>query len=138
MGLGPLSGVKEAMSHPQALGQCRLWLREHGIQPLAYPDTAGAAAVVAERQVATRGHVPFIVGVDAVGPLGLGIGIAAGDGLSGVKGHQIGPQIVEVRPRRTGREAEADLHLVVEVPVDVGAGEHQHVVIGRGHESGGR
>ncbi len=48
MGLGPIEGVKQAMSHPQALGQCRHWLKAHGIQPVAYPDTAGAAAVVAE------------------------------------------------------------------------------------------
>src|SRR6185436_19420407 len=37
-----------AMSHPQALGQCRHWLRANGIAPIAYPDTAGAAAAVAE------------------------------------------------------------------------------------------
>ena len=49
MGLGPIEVVCEAMSHPQALGQCRHWLRERGIAPVAYPDTAGAAAVVAER-----------------------------------------------------------------------------------------
>ncbi len=49
MGLGERDGVKEAMSHPQALGQCRHWLRAHGIAPVTYPDTAGAAAVVAER-----------------------------------------------------------------------------------------
>ncbi|HVI99102.1 MAG TPA: prephenate dehydratase [Sphingomonas sp.] len=48
MGLGGREDVKEAMSHPQALGQCRHWLRTHGIQPVAYPDTAGAAAVVAD------------------------------------------------------------------------------------------
>jgi len=36
------------MSHPQALGQCRHWLRERGIKPIAYPDTAGAAAMVAD------------------------------------------------------------------------------------------
>ena len=48
MGSGPIEGVKEAMSHPQALGQCRQWLRERGINPVAYPDTAGAAALVAE------------------------------------------------------------------------------------------
>ncbi|WP_294390756.1 prephenate dehydratase [uncultured Sphingomonas sp.] len=40
--------VREAMSHPQALGQCRHWLRARGIRPVAYADTAGAAAVVAE------------------------------------------------------------------------------------------
>ena len=50
MGLGPLAGVKEATSHPQALGQCRHWLRAQGIQPVAYPDTAGAAALVAEKR----------------------------------------------------------------------------------------
>lgn len=48
MGVGPKDGVRQAMSHPQALGQCRHWLRAHHILPVAYPDTAGAAAVVAE------------------------------------------------------------------------------------------
>ena len=48
MGTGPIEGVREAMSHPQALGQCRHWLRERGIRPISYPDTAGAAAMVAE------------------------------------------------------------------------------------------
>ncbi|WP_445191467.1 prephenate dehydratase [Sphingomonas sp. Tas61C01] len=48
MGLGPRDGVREAMSHPQALGQCRHWLKAHGIRPASYPDTAGAAAYVAE------------------------------------------------------------------------------------------
>lgn len=48
MGVGPLDGVTEAMSHPQALGQCRHWLKAHGITPIAYPDTAGAAALIAE------------------------------------------------------------------------------------------
>ena len=50
MGVGPRDAVREAMSHPQALGQCRHWLKAHDIQPVAYPDTAGAAAVVAERR----------------------------------------------------------------------------------------
>ena len=49
MGTGTRDDVREAMSHPQALGQCRHWLRDHDIAPIAYPDTAGAAAVVAER-----------------------------------------------------------------------------------------
>ena len=50
MGIGTRESVREALSHPQALGQCRHWLRAHDIQPRAYPDTAGAAAVVAERR----------------------------------------------------------------------------------------
>ncbi len=44
MGTGTLDQVKQAISHPQALGQCRGWLRVRGIEPVAYPDTAGAAA----------------------------------------------------------------------------------------------
>jgi prephenate dehydratase len=46
MGLG--GEVSQAMSHPQALGQCRHWLRERGVKAVAYPDPAGAAAAVAE------------------------------------------------------------------------------------------
>jgi len=44
-GPGPFS---VALSHPQALGQCRHYLRAQGIRPLAFADTAGAAAQVAE------------------------------------------------------------------------------------------
>jgi prephenate dehydratase len=42
--------VKSALSHPQALGQCRKYLRERGIQAISYADTAAAAALVAETQ----------------------------------------------------------------------------------------
>lgn len=42
--------VREVLSHVQALGQCRKYLRDHDIRPVAYADTAGAAALVAERQ----------------------------------------------------------------------------------------
>ncbi len=48
MGAGPRDGIRQAMSHPQALGQCRHWLKAHEIEPVSYPDTAGAAAKVAE------------------------------------------------------------------------------------------
>ena len=46
LGSGSLAEVKEAMSHPQALGQCRHWLRGKGIRAIPYPDTAAAAAEV--------------------------------------------------------------------------------------------
>ena len=45
----PKRPVAAAYSHPQALGQSRIFLRERGIVPLSYADTAGAAAFVAER-----------------------------------------------------------------------------------------
>src|SRR3546814_5660111 len=38
--------VTEVLSHPQALGQCRKYLRAEGIKPVAHPDTAAAAADV--------------------------------------------------------------------------------------------
>lgn len=42
--------IKTAMSHPQALGQCRHYLRAHNIIPVAYADTAAAAAYVAQQE----------------------------------------------------------------------------------------
>jgi prephenate dehydratase len=41
--------IHTAMSHPQALGQCRHYLRNRGIIPVAYADTAAAAAFVAQQ-----------------------------------------------------------------------------------------
>lgn len=40
--------ASSAISHVQALGQCRKYLRAHGIRPIVYADTAAAAALVAE------------------------------------------------------------------------------------------
>ncbi len=48
MGQGRIDQVDQAISHPQALGQCRKWLRARGIRPVAYDDTAGAAALALE------------------------------------------------------------------------------------------
>jgi len=49
--------VTDAMSHPQALGQCRHWLRAHGLKSVPYPDTARAAAMVAEIGDASIGAI---------------------------------------------------------------------------------
>lgn len=54
------SPIKQAISHVQALGQCRKYLRERGIRPVAYADTAAAAALVAESRE---------TGVGAIAPL---------------------------------------------------------------------
>lgn len=43
-----LKGIKRAMSHTQALGQCRNTLRKLGIMPIPEADTAGSARMVAE------------------------------------------------------------------------------------------
>ena len=57
MGLPADRPIKEAMSHPQALGQCRRWLRLRGLKPVPYADTAGAAAAVAELGDPTVGAI---------------------------------------------------------------------------------
>ena len=44
------SEIREVMSHPQALGQSRKYLRARGIRPIDYADTAAAVAAVAEMQ----------------------------------------------------------------------------------------
>jgi prephenate dehydratase len=43
-----LATVKKALSHTQALGQCRNTLRQLGIQPVPEADTAGSARIVSE------------------------------------------------------------------------------------------
>lgn len=43
-----LSDIESARSHIMGLGQCRKFLREHGISPITAADTAGAAREVAE------------------------------------------------------------------------------------------
>ncbi|MFC6198689.1 prephenate dehydratase [Ponticaulis profundi] len=43
-----LEDIKRAKSHVMALGQCRSFLREHGIEAVVAADTAGAARQVAE------------------------------------------------------------------------------------------
>jgi len=49
---GDLSGVKVIYSHPQALGQCRTFLRKETPQARLVPayDTAGAARMIAESE----------------------------------------------------------------------------------------
>jgi prephenate dehydratase len=57
--------LTSAMSHPQALGQCRHYLRERGIIPVAYADTAAAAAYVAENDDAGAAAIapPIAAGI---------------------------------------------------------------------------
>ncbi|SIS56724.1 prephenate dehydratase [Phaeovulum vinaykumarii] len=45
----PLDKVEAAMSHTVLLGQCRTFLRDHGLRPVTGADTAGSARLVAEQ-----------------------------------------------------------------------------------------
>ncbi len=53
----PLTAIKSAKSHVQALAQCRNFLKEHGIQPVVHGDTAGAAREIAEIGDASVGAI---------------------------------------------------------------------------------
>ena len=44
-----IADIRRAMSHTVLLGQCRAFLREHGIAPVTGADTAGSAKIVAGR-----------------------------------------------------------------------------------------
>ena len=44
-----LSDIKEVISHPQALGQCANYIREHGFSQREYTNTALAAKLVAKK-----------------------------------------------------------------------------------------
>jgi prephenate dehydratase len=44
-----IADIRQAMSHTVLLGQCRTFLRSHGIAGLTGADTAGSAKIVAER-----------------------------------------------------------------------------------------
>lgn len=43
-----ISDVKSALSHVVLLGQCRTFLKEHGIEPITGIDTAGSAKTISE------------------------------------------------------------------------------------------
>ena len=55
--LGHGEPIKRAISHPQALAQCRRWLAERNIEPVPYMDTAGAARQVAETKLTGLGAI---------------------------------------------------------------------------------
>ena len=78
MGLAGAEPV-EAMSHPQALGQCRHWLRARGLKPVAYADTAGAAAAVAELGDPMVGAIAPRLAADLYGLSILGEGLEDSD-----------------------------------------------------------
>jgi len=59
--------ITDAMSHPQALGQCRHWLRAQGLTSVPYADTAGAAAMVVELGDSSIGAIAPPLAADLYG-----------------------------------------------------------------------
>jgi prephenate dehydratase len=67
LGSGEQRALKKVISHPQALGQCRNRLRDWGIEPESYFDTASAAAQVAHEQAATTGAIASALAAELYG-----------------------------------------------------------------------
>ena len=63
----PISKITRAMSHTQALGQCRNTLRGLGIAPIPAADTAGSARIVAETKDASLAAIASELAADIYG-----------------------------------------------------------------------
>ncbi|WP_448579856.1 prephenate dehydratase [Thermaurantiacus sp.] len=61
------SGLSEVISHPQALGQCRRRLRALGLRPVAYADTAAAAAEIMARRDPALGAIASALAAELYG-----------------------------------------------------------------------
>jgi prephenate dehydratase len=64
---GPRDRLREILSHPQALGQCRATLKAWGLTPVVSFDTAGAAALIAERGDPSLGAVASALAAELYG-----------------------------------------------------------------------
>jgi prephenate dehydratase len=62
-----LATVRKALSHTQALGQCRGTLRRLGIQPVPEADTAGSARLVAESRDPTLAAIASTLAAEIYG-----------------------------------------------------------------------
>ena len=49
--MAKISQIKSVYSHPQALGQCRVYLRRRKLQPVPAYDTAGAVKMIKEQKL---------------------------------------------------------------------------------------
>ncbi len=67
-----LGDIRQAHSHPHALGQCKEFLKKHGIAPMPVYDTAGAAEIVSRESRNDRAAIASelcaeIYGMDILG-----------------------------------------------------------------------
>lgn len=67
LGVGELAQVKQAYSHTQALMQCREHLREFGIAPEGFSDTAAAAQAVKEWNDPSKAAIASDLAADLYG-----------------------------------------------------------------------
>jgi len=73
-------GVKTVVSHPQALSQCREFIRRHGFAEQSYGNTATAAAMVAAQGDASLAAIGSVQAAQAFGLTVLADGIQTFEG----------------------------------------------------------
>jgi chorismate mutase/prephenate dehydratase len=64
---GRIDRVKEVYSHPQALGQCKTFLRQMGLKPIPTSDTAGSVKFVKECASAEKAAIGSARAADIYG-----------------------------------------------------------------------
>jgi prephenate dehydratase len=62
-----IKSIKKALSHTQALGQCRRTLRDLGITPVPEADTAGSARLVSEHRDPTLAAIASTLAAEIYG-----------------------------------------------------------------------
>lgn len=67
LGVGEQAELRSVISHPQALGQCRVRLRGLGIEAIGYFDTAAAAAQVAGDASPSNGAIASALAAELYG-----------------------------------------------------------------------
>ncbi|MBC7521180.1 MAG: prephenate dehydratase, partial [Sandarakinorhabdus sp.] len=67
MGTGSQADLRQVISHPQALGQCRIRTRAWGLEAVGYFDTAAAAAQVASDGNTAVGAIASMLAAELYG-----------------------------------------------------------------------
>jgi prephenate dehydratase len=62
-----MADISEALSHPQALGQCRKYLRDRNIQPIVHHDTADSARAVKQLDNPARAAIASKLAAETYG-----------------------------------------------------------------------
>jgi len=74
-----LKTIKTVRSHVHALGQCRAFIRSHGLKAVVHADTAGAAAELASHGDVTEGAIASALAGEIYGLKTLGVNIEDAD-----------------------------------------------------------
>ena len=92
---------------------------------MAIQHVADVLVEQADRKITLRAHIPFEIGVEAIGLFGLHGRVAARDRLVAVIHHDVWPQLIIIGAGGTGVERQPQLLGIVDVVVEMQAWEEQ-------------